>query len=450
MRRELVGLLLGAVVATGGCEDFRDGPSGAAADAAGVDDAGVGLDAAAAREAGAGLIDDQECPAWTGNDNLAGPCGTRRVAVVRTNLGEARAVGVARHAGGTIALAFGHDVSADEGKLAIARFSGLAGGAAVDMVDVPSGPFERPAVRLALAPSDAGFVLVHQALPDGELRLRAFHPSGAIADAEVVLTGLGSPESVAVVERAPDDFIIGFSDSGLKRVATRERVPGGQLGPVLAMAADLVWNGPPDVGALALARLGTGAVMGVTHIADDVAFSQPRAYSYSGAAWTSPRTLDNSRRSGFAGMGVSFATWQDRRAAAYYARSAQASTAELRLATWDDSGLPIGIELVDPNVDITGGAARERVRVAYGPGGFVHVLMVVAQGTGTAQLVYLRQTQRQGRVVWLRDIVDADIGGQAGARTEIALAVDSGGRPHIAYFDDARHAVYYASRFDLP
>ena len=187
--------------------------------------------------------------------------------------------------------------------------------------------------------------------------------------------------------------------------------------------------------------------------------SQPRAARLSAIGWDDQRTIDNNVPDGVSGEQLSYFFLGDERNAVYL-REVETGTptvhGQLVRARWRST-----LDAIEPGVlvddlpvtddhDFKPILARAVAAAdASGALSVVYSAVVSAGDAGAGRLCrvrYLHEARQHGALVMLQDDVSGVIGCELD-EPPVALAIEPGGRPHIAYLDETK-GVVYATRYD--
>lgn len=440
-----------AIVDPGGTDGGAEGGGGFDA---GESPAHDGAPAEAAVEE----IPDVPCAQpWTRITETGSSCARRTVVRLQEYVLDGSTISLALAGGDRVAVAYNSKASLDEGLLRVLVFKGSTVGTTAfnpQAVVVAGTQFEDigPAAHIAGSLASPQFHLLYQMLPDGELTYRRIGANNALTNAELVATNVTGRTYVDLALAPTGDaralwFVPGQAGTP-GRLVTRLRTEAtGTLGAPQDVAAGFVSDGASGNGQHALVVDDQGAMHLAFHQAQTSLFSAPRYVQSSGAGFTSTKSLDNTELDGMSGFSVAFALVGDVRYAAYFSRKAGRTTADLRLASWVARADAPRIEVLEQGIDAPDlENPRYRVAMTVGPHGLLHLAVISPTTGGHGLLEYLRQTRRNGRLEWVSDVVDNDAFTPQAGLPNVTIAVEPGGRAHIAYYVPPDGHVMYATR----
>ncbi|RKY69236.1 MAG: hypothetical protein DRP97_05525 [Candidatus Latescibacterota bacterium] len=381
-------------------------------------------------------------------------CASRYVLTVESGLWENGQVAIAVDSKGKVGIAYGNENTPSEGQLHLVSFP--VGSRQVPNPTVVAGTqHERLGVRVAMVPrSGGGFHLVHvDALIQGsELNYAGWTGSGQPVS-ELVSTEVGLGGSVDLVE-AHDGrvFVVYYADHA-RGVYARVRPQGGSA----------PWSKPEDlgddfistvsgVGHLAVVRQPGGGLAYALHLGSGLR-SAPCFRRYDALnGWSSKMTIDNKTYAGIAGQSIDLAITQTKHHATYFFVPEGSTTADLRLATWASSNDKPEITVLRQTIPTDAILPEYEAALAVDSWGLLHLAVILpspktSPGTSVGVLEYRRQVLIAGQKKWFTDIVDDDVLSTSFS-SHVALWVEPGGRPHIAYFNGRTGKMMYATRDD--
>ena len=312
----------------------------------------------------------------------------------------------------------------------------------------PDGTFE---VLSMLAEQDAG----------GEVFLRSLPPLQGFTAPSLVFTGADRRASLGLYVHG-DSSVTATATlprDGDSSIVTRRRQPQATaFDEALPTDFDFFRPGPDSNGNHRMAADAFGGLHIVYEMGISGAFSQPRTAQLSSEGWINFRTVDPSLSQSPSGSSLSLFVLQDEKNAVYLAQATDADDnalpeAHLVRARWRSLNEPVvrvpiatGF-VIDGNdgipVGIHGTAAS-----AADASGAMHVVFSREDPALPAhcQVFYAHEGAVNGVVQVLTDTV-SDVVSCSGLSLPVALAVEPGGRPHIAYIDPLK-GVVYATRYD--
>jgi hypothetical protein len=416
---------------------------------------------------------DFECgDAWTKTTKSKPECEPRKVTEIDPDIAiDVNAISIARTKAGRVGVVYNAETSGEDGEMRLVSF-------------VPKTATFTPTIqkrqlgypnhtgnvaRVVATGADTLAVLAYD-LDDisesGDLVLvELVNGAPPLTDPEPVLTGVARPTEMSLAVDPSGTFYAAVrvktgagasAGTSVAKLAVRKKAPGGPFTALPDVAAGLVPEDAPNVGASSLFADATGQVHLLYHFCDSLSSSSPRYHSLDGATWSFRKTVDNAAGDGVAGTSPRLAVHGTTKYALFfYKKGLQSSspTADLRLASWQLSGDTPTIEILDqaipaPDLSFAWAPPDYRAAMAIDKYGLLHIALVRPNGPGTSYLEYLRQTKTSGGAVkWLSDIVDPDVLSDA-SQALVDSTVDDAARPHIAYVSGKDLKVRYATRYD--
>lgn len=360
---------------------------------------------------------------------------------------------------GRVGVAVNGITDIEQGDLRIRTFvpSSAAFALPAPLVKVPSSPFENVGVAVRMvAGNDDTFHLVYQrdvGQAGGSVVYRKLPASNVLgAEQAVVSVGHGTELGIAVSPKTSDvlvSYYVPATSAQAGELDTRLRPDATQIfATPLVVQRSFAVDGVVGNGQHALLFDGFGAGHVAFHLSQTFSSAVPRYSMLGGGVWGLSKTIDNNRLDATTGYSVSLAVDDQTKYLAYYHRAQGATTAELRVAKWSlDADTPAvdvrdkGILADDPT------APRYAASLAVDKLGLLHLAYVRPVSATQCQIGYQRQIRVKGQVSWLDDAVVPSFVCRDRSSMAIALRVDEGARPHIAYAITG-DGIYYATRFD--
>lgn len=432
-------------------------PDGAKPDTSRPDAADTGSTDSPADVACVGAAQD----AWSRTTKITPGCADRRVFLLEGWATGglpyfARALSIARASNGRVGVAVNGETGPEEGTLRIRTFTPTTATFASQLVKIDPLNFENVGAGVRIASgNDDTFHLVYQrdsGMAGGPVMYRRL-PANNTFTAEQQLASVGyntrlglavSPANsdvLATVYTPPTATVPGKIDSYLRPDATQT------FGTPVTMQGSFARDGVTGNGQHVIRFDPTGAARGVYHLSQTFSSAVPRFIELAGGLWRMPKTVDNNTLDGMSGYSIDFVMVGQTKHVAYYARKFSATTAELRIATFVSESDTPTYDIRDQGI-LSPDPTSPQYALALGVDGLglLHLVHVRPTSATKCTILYSRQTRKAGVVRWLEDLVAADLDCQEPNDVAVAMTVDGGGRPHIAYATAS--GVYYATRFD--
>lgn len=391
---------------------------------------------------------------WTKATKTNIACASRYVLAIESGLSVNRQVAVAVDRSGSVGLAYGHEMSSDEGQLHLVSFPVGARQVPKPTI-VAGGQFDRIGVRVAMVPrSSGGFHLLYVDVgPQGsELNYSGWAGSGQ-PNPESLSNEVGLKGSVDLVEGSDKRvYAIYYADIA-RGVYARVRPKGGVGSWTLPQALDGdIVSTVPGLGQISVVRHAGGGPAYALHFGA-LGSSTPRFRRYDAInGWSAKKTLDNNTYAGIAGQSIDLVITPSTHYATYFAIPTGSTNADLRLASWASSSDTPTISVLEQAIPVKAGEMTYEAALAVDPWGLLHLALILPSGSASPSvprgvLEYRRQVLVGGQKKWITDIVDDDVL-SASTASPVALWVEPRGRPHIAYFNGRTGKMMYATRDD--
>lgn len=291
----------------------------------------------------------------------------------------------------------------------------------------------------------------------GDVLLRRLPVNQPFLEPDVVFTGAYRSAQLGLLVH-PNGVVTAtaaVTDGSDLAIQTKQRQPEATAFETFAGNLGYFIDGPATNGNHRMAL----DALGIAHIAYEQGFaetrSQPRYARISGNTWDFRRTVDNATVDGVSGAYVSVTVFGDEKNVIYVqqARSDESEPlpyAQIVRARWRGATQPIERSVLRDHLPFGSDVGAITAAAAMDASGALHVVYAAPldadAGAGTCQVHYLREASRNGAIELLDDDVSPGIACQA-ATPPVALAVEPGGRPHLAYLS-ATQGVVYATRYD--
>jgi hypothetical protein len=391
------------------------------------------------------LNNDFECKEpWTNSTKTDPGCAPRQVKLIANNLGRTHAVSIARCPQGRVGILYDANWTESSSILRLAYFDQ----GEVSFKEFKGNEYERVGAASSVAADGSGvihFAYLTASSYGNEIFYRQLLVDEQVSPAESVATNFSGGGVLALVATGSGDATLAYYNSSTGTIKSRGRshTTGAWSQPVTArdgLDPTIERGGQLDLilDNSELPRL-------VYHYAITANLSNPKYTAFDGSSWAMSKTLDNNIPSGTAGWGAQLAiNANEQLFASYYAISGDA--VQLRLATWrsvdDVPEVSVLRQMTTQGFTFKSFSAG----MTIDRHGLLHIVYMDSASSSRV-IAYARQFPIGGEIRWLVDLLDDDGFDNSGPAL-VDIVVDGRDRPHIAYYDRASDAIYYATRSD--
>lgn len=331
----------------------------------------------------------------------------------------------------------------------------------------PPTEFQREGegARIAARPDGTFEVISQRNEQDngGDVFLRSLPPLQGFTEPTTVFTAADRHSALGLVVHSDSSITATATmPSGAdSAIATRRRQPQAtEFDAPLPGTLDFFRPGTATNGNHQMAFDSYGGIHLVYEFGLGETRSQPRSVQFVTDHWDNLRTVDNNVPNAMSGASLSLFLLGDEKNAVYFGQLVDAQDeplpeAQLIRARWRGANEPIQRTTLDTGfgVGVSGpGFIHGTAAAAADASGAMHVVVARQTVNGApgvdpkCQVFYLHEAAVGGVVQLLRDTVSDELPCSNQA-VPVALAVEPGGRPHIAYVDSTQ-GVVYATRYD--